>query len=720
MSCCSLDYCNDDEFSYENMLRKNRGLLNIKVKVEVRDSEALSVVYTPGVAQPCLEIQKDLTRAYEMTNKGNSIIIVTDSSATCEKCGKYPEEAMMPYLEAFSVLYKTYTNVDAYPILLDAALIKDAETLVDVINAISLSYSGVEFFMIDPERAKKISDLIEKSKGKDQYAYICGCCKRGLDKFLKEKNCCLTSHAIYAMLWRVALDTRCYKNLTPVLEHIKECIGNGKIDVTKPFGCIMAQILSFATDYIFEHKMENRTLDKYNWLSSPMSKEFVIKKFKAFKMYGTRAWFDPMPQGYYMKDHNHSENSNVLHQRAKGVIEICPKLKVTCHCQLAKIFSWENIDAVAEKICKDKDLVYELTCKSNYGGIVTNGTAILGLGNIGALAGMPVMEGKSVLFKHYGGTNIAPICIQELNQEKLVFYTRCIAPSFIIINLEDIKGPDCFFIETELIKTVKSCMFHDDQHGTAVVVLAGLLNATKLRGSKPEEMKIVMNGAGAAGISVCQLLLHAGFKNFIVCDTAGAIYKGRPKNMNPFKEKIAELTNKDCVQGKLADVIKGADVVIGLSGPNTISKEDVKSMNKDPIVFALANPTPEIFPNDAYEAGAFVVATGRSDYPNQINNSIAFPGIFRGAVDLRSPNITLEMKVAAAHAVANLVGEKELNRMKIMPSALEVRNGTKVALEVAKVIKETGYCKVKEVNFDKLEENIHSYFMEGELMGINY
>ena len=277
----------------------------------------------------------------------------------------------MPYLEAFSVLYKTYTNVDAYPILLDAALIKDAETLVDVVNHIALSYAGVEFFMIEKERANKIADLIEKSAGKDQYAFICGCCKRDIDKLLKEKNSCFTSHALYAMLWRVALDTRCYKNLQPVLEHIKTCIENGKIDVTKPYGCIMAQVLDVATDFIFEKKMENRTLDKYNWLGSPMSKEFVIKKYKAFLNYGTKAWFEPMPKGYFMHEHNHNENSVILHQRAKGVIETCSKLKVTCHCRLSKIFTWENMDALAEKIKNNPDLVYEYTCKSNYGGIIT-------------------------------------------------------------------------------------------------------------------------------------------------------------------------------------------------------------------------------------------------------------------------------------------------------------------------------------------------------------
>lgn len=711
---CPLKYSNDDEYSYEKVLKKNRGLLNIKVKVEVRDTEALSIVYTPGVGQPCLEIQKDLTLGYEYTNKGNAILVLSDCS------GKHlPEDAHMNYLEAFCVMYKLFANVDAYPLVLDSSKIKNAETLYEVVDKIALSFSGVEFFMVDPDRYKKFAELFEKGK-KNEYGFVCGCHKRSLDDLLKEKKASITSHEVFAMLWRVALDTRCYRNMEPVLEHLTSCIRDGKIDVTQGPECVMSAILDKACDFIFEKKMEIRTLDKYNWLKTPMSKEYVAKKFLAFLNYGTKAWFEPMPQGYYMKDHNHSENSNLIHMRARGAVESDPKLKITSHKRMAQFFSWENMDALSDKIAKNPDLVYEYTCKSNYGGIITNGTAILGLGNIGALAGMPVMEGKSVLFKHYGGTNIVPVCIQELDNEKLVFYCQCIAPSFIIINLEDIKGPDCFFIENELIKTVKACMFHDDQHGTAVVTLAGLLNATKLRGSRPEEMKIVMNGAGAAGISVCQLLIHAGYKNFIVCDTAGAIYKGRPYNMNPFKEKLAEITNKDCIKGTLSDVMKGADVIIGLSGPNTIKKEDVKNMAPKPIVFALANPVPEIYPDEAYEAGAFIVATGRSDFPNQINNSIAFPGIFRGAVDTRSQYITLEMKVAAAHAVANLVSDKELNPMKIMPSALEIRNGVKVSVDVAKVVVEQKLCKIPDLNFDKFEENIHSYFLTGDLMGVNY
>ena len=377
------------------------------------------------------------------------------------------------------------------------------------------------------------------------------------------------------------------------------------------------------------------------------------------------------------------------------------------------------MDAIAEKIVADPTLVFEYTCKNNYGAIVTNGTAILGLGDIGALAGMPVMEGKSVLFKYFGGTNICPVCIQEKNVDKVITLVQRIAPSYAIINLEDIKGPDCFTIENKLIETVECPMFHDDQHGTACVVLAGLINATKLRGSKPEEMKIVMNGAGAAGIAVSSLLIHYGYKNFVVCDTKGAIYKGRKEGMNPFKEKIAEITNKDCVKGKLIDVMKGADVVIGLSGPNTISKEAVKAMNPKPIVFALANPTPEIFPKDAYEAGAFIVATGRSDFPNQINNSVVFPGLFRATIDTRAPKITMEMKVAAGEAIANLVSKEELRPDYIMPSALNVSTSVIVATDVAKLVVEKGLTNKKNIDLDKLRENIHSFFIDEKLTDVD-
>ena len=721
----------DPELSLEGILKRNHGLFDIKIKVSIRDTEGLSLAYTPGVATPCLDIQKELARAYEQTNRANNVLIVTDSSKFCgenkccltKKCldgKKWNNNAAMIYLEAFTAYYKCTTNVDAYPMILDLALIKDAETLFDTVKAIALSFSGIELFGVCPKRVEEFKKLFEKCETKPEFAFLDTNKKMEIDDLLATKKTFLTSNAIVAAIWRVALDCHVFGDLQKILDHVVEDIKSDKFDLTKGgnFGIEITQLVEKIADFVFSQKLENHSFDKYNWRKLELSKEYIMKKFKHFTTFGSRAWVEDFPKGYYMHKHTIPENSVLLHARNRGVIEVGPKLRFTPG-KFKCLFKWENLDGIAEKIVDDPSLVFELTCKNNFGAIVTNGTAVLGLGDIGALAGMPVMEGKSVLFKYFGGTNICPICIQEKDPEKLIAYVQRIAPTYAIINLEDIKGPDCFTIENKLIETVDCPMFHDDQHGTACVVLAGLINATKLRGSKPEEMKIVMNGAGAAGIAVSSLLIEYGYKNFIVCDTKGAIYKGRPVGMNPFKDKLAEITNKDCIKGKLSDVLKGADVVIGLSGPNTIKKEDVKLMNPKPIVFALANPTPEIFPDEAYEAGAFIVATGRSDFPNQINNSLVFPGLFRATVDTRAPKITMAMKIAAGEAIANLVSPKDLRPNFIMPSALEVTTSVLVATDVAKLVIEKGLTNKKNIDLDKLRENIHSFFIDEKLTDVD-
>ena len=727
---CDAKKC-DPELSLEGILKKTHGLFDIKIKVSIRDTEGLSLAYTPGVATPCLEIQKDLTKSYEQTNRANSILILTDSSKFCgdkkccfmKKCveGKtWNNNAAMIYLEAFTVYYKYATNIDAYPMILDLALIKDAETLLDTVNAVSLSFSGVELFGICEKRLAEFKTLFDKLEKKPEYGFLDATKKMEIDDLLATKKTLLSSNAIFAAVWRVALDCHIFGDLEKLLDFVVEGIKSDKIDLTKggSFECDVSQIVDKLCDYVFEQKLDNHSFDQHNWRKLELNKCFVMKKLKHFFTFGSKAWVEDFPKGYYMHKHSIPENSVLMHQRNRGVIEVGPKLRF-CPKKFRCLFKWENLDGIAEKIVDDPKLVFELTCKNNFGAIVTNGTAILGLGDIGALAGMPVMEGKSVLFKYFGGTNICPVCIQEKNCDKLIAYVQRIAPTYAIINLEDIKGPDCFTIETKLIETVDCPMFHDDQHGTACVVLAGLINATKLRGSKPEEMKIVMNGAGAAGIAVSSLLIHYGYKNFNVCDTKGAIYKGRKEGMNPFKEKIAEITNKDCIKGKLKDVLKGADVVIGLSGPDTIKIDDVKQMNEKPIVFALANPTPEIFPKDAFEGGAYIVATGRSDFPNQINNSLVFPGLFRATVDTRAPKITMEMKIAAGEAIANLVSKEELRPDYIMPNALNVSTSVLVATDVAKLVIEKGLTNKKNIDIDKLRENIHSFFIDEQLTDVD-
>lgn len=374
------------------------------------------------------------------------------------------------------------------------------------------------------------------------------------------------------------------------------------------------------------------------------------------------------------------------------------KIEVVCRCPLEDKddLSLAYTPGVAQpclEIQKDVNKSYELTRRSNLVAVVTDGTAVLGLGDIGPEAGMPVMEGKCALFKAFGGVDAVPICVRSKEVDDIVKTVCLIAGSFGGINLEDISAPRCFEIEEKLKETCDIPIFHDDQHGTAVVTLAALLNALKLTGKKMEEIKVVTSGAGAAGIAIIKLLIAMGLKNVILCDRKGAIYEGR-EGLNKEKEEMAKITNKDHEAGTLEEVLKGADVFIGVSAPGCVTQDMVRSMNENPILFPMANPTPEIMPDLAKEAGAAVVGTGRSDFPNQINNVLAFPGIFRGALDVRASEINDEMKIAAAKAIASFVTDDLLSADYIIPSALDKNVATAVAEAVAKVAKETGVARI--------------------------
>ena len=374
------------------------------------------------------------------------------------------------------------------------------------------------------------------------------------------------------------------------------------------------------------------------------------------------------------------------------------KIEVVCRCPLEDKddLSLAYTPGVAQpclEIQKDVNKSYELTRRSNLVAVVTDGTAVLGLGDIGPEAGMPVMEGKCALFKAFGDVDAVPICVRSKEVDDIVKTVSLIAGSFGGINLEDISAPRCFEIEEKLKETCDIPIFHDDQHGTAVVTLAALLNALKLTGKKMEEIKVVTSGAGAAGIAIIKLLIAMGVKNVILCDRKGAIYEGR-EGLNKEKEEMAKITNKDHEAGTLEEVLKGADVFIGVSAPGCVTQDMVRSMNENPILFPMANPTPEIMPDLAKEAGAAVVGTGRSDFPNQINNVLAFPGIFRGALDVRASEINDEMKIAAAKAIASFVTDDLLSADYIIPSALDKNVATAVAEAVAKVAKETGVARI--------------------------
>ena len=390
---------------------------------------------------------------------------------------------------------------------------------------------------------------------------------------------------------------------------------------------------------------------------------------------------------------DYAKESLRLHGEWKGKIEVVATVPVKTKDDLSLAYT-PGVAAPCLEIQKDINKSYEYTRRHNMCLVVTDGSAVLGLGNIGPEAGMPVMEGKCVLFKSFAGVDAFPLCIKSNDVDEIVNTIALISGSFGGINLEDISAPRCFEIEEKLKQRLDIPIFHDDQHGTAIITLAGIINALRVVGKKKEVVKVVLNGAGAAAISIARLLIKEGFTDITLCDREGAIYDGRETGMNTIKQEMALVTNKERKQGPLAEILRAADIFIGVSAPNSVTAEMVKTMNRDAIIFACANPIPEIFPDDARAGGARVIATGRSDYPNQINNVLAFPGVFRGTFDVRASEINDEMKVAAAYALADLIGADELSEDRIIPEAFDPRVGPAVAAAVAKAARETGVARI--------------------------
>jgi malate dehydrogenase (oxaloacetate-decarboxylating) len=386
------------------------------------------------------------------------------------------------------------------------------------------------------------------------------------------------------------------------------------------------------------------------------------------------------------------EEALKMHKENQGKLSVNSKVKV----RDAKDLSLAYSPGVAEPclaIHETESKVYDYTMKGNLVAVVSNGTAVLGLGNIGPKAAMPVMEGKALLFKEFANVDAFPLCINSTDPDKIVEHVKMLEPTFGGINLEDIAAPQCFEIEERLRKECDIPIFHDDQHGTAIVTAAGLINALKLANKNIEDIRVVANGAGAAGVAIVKLLLNMGVNDVILCDTKGIIYKDRPVGMNKFKEEMASITNKEQKQGSLADALQGADVFVGVSAAGAVTKEMVHSMNENPIIFAMANPVPEIMPEEAKEAGALVVGTGRSDFPNQVNNVLAFPGIFRGALDVRAKEINEEMKVAAVYAISGLINSEELHADYVIPDPFDSRVAKHVAEAVAAAAINTGVAR---------------------------
>ncbi|MDX8363945.1 NADP-dependent malic enzyme [Cytobacillus sp. IB215665] len=383
-----------------------------------------------------------------------------------------------------------------------------------------------------------------------------------------------------------------------------------------------------------------------------------------------------------------------MHSIHRGKLESKSKVPVRNAKDLSLAYS-PGVAEPCKDIYDDVQKVYEYTMKGNMVAVVSDGTAVLGLGNIGPEAAMPVMEGKAVLFKSFAGVDAFPICLNTTDVDKIVETVKLLEPTFGGVNLEDIAAPNCFIIEERLKKETNIPIFHDDQHGTAIVTVAGLVNALKLVGKKMSEIKVVANGAGAAGIAIIKLLYNFGVRDIVMCDSKGAIFEGRSYGMNNVKNEVAKYTNREKMEGTLADVIKGADVFIGVSVEGALTKEMIQNMDDDPIIFAMANPNPEIMPDQAKEAGAKVVGTGRSDFPNQVNNVLAFPGIFRGALDIRATHINEQMKIAAVKAIARLVSDEDLHADYVIPAPFDPRVAPMVAAAVAKAAMETGVARIK-------------------------
>jgi malate dehydrogenase (oxaloacetate-decarboxylating) len=810
--------------------RRFQGLIGVNSKIPIRDRSILRLVYTPGVAEACLEIERNPESAFELTSRGNTVAIVTDGSDLFGREGG-PPEAALPVLESKSVLFKTFAGIDAFPICLD---VHQPAQIVETTAALTPTFGAICLDDIAAPRSFAIADQLEKACTIPVFAnqhhgtaiLVLGALMNALkvtNRTMREISVvvagagiagigvarllhragvgrivvCDRAGAIYTgrperMNWAksyLAKETnreRRRGSLAEMLRGADVLIGLSTGDIVTPE--MIAQMapdpivlaLAIPTPEISPEQAKDAGArvvatgrsDHPNMMDislvfpgvfrglldsgarnirlrtlvyaaealaslvpdEELNPDNIVPRIFDFRVAPTiaaavvqaaletgEAQNDVRPEtvsertrryvyegimpplardgnghrtGPRKKPETLRDEVLALRRRYGGVLEVRSKIPIKDHHILNVLYVPPAALAPAVEIRRDPMSVYDLTVKDNLVAIVTDGTAVLGLGDIGPEAGLPVMEGKAVLFQTLAGVEAFPICIAERDPDKIVEIVASISPSFGGINLEDISAPRCFDIEAKLKERLDLPVFHDDQHGTAVVVTAALLNALRLRGSAIGSTQVVINGAGAAGIAVAKLLLSSGVGDVIICDRVGAIHTGRAEGMNRSKDEIARLTNREGVHGPLCDALAGADVFIGLSAPGSVRGDDIRRMNEQPIVFALANPTPEIAPDEAHAAGALVVATGRSDYPNQVNNSLAFPGIFRGALDAKARDINDAMKVAAAQAIANLVGDDELAPDYVVPEALDLRVPPAVAAAVARAAVETGVNRV--------------------------
>ncbi len=806
--------------------RRYRGLIGVGSKVPIRDRSILSQVYTPGVAEACLEIARDPEAAFDITARGNTVAIITDGSDLFGRAGG-PPEAALPVMESKSVLFKTFAGIDAFPICLDRLAPFE---IVDTAAALTPTFGAFCIDDISAPHAFTIADHLEKAatipvfsnqhngtailvlgallnaakvtgrRLEDLNVVVAGAGVAGIGvaRLLRRAGvssivACDSIGAIYAgrprgMNWAksyLAKETNRKRRTGSLAELLVDAdvfvglstggivtadmvrsmardpvvmalsIPEPEIDPLLAVEAGAAVVATGRSDYpnqmdislvfpgvfrglldsgarnirlrmligaaralaalvpeedlhplnivprIFDYRVAPsiaaavvEAANEAGEARQEISPESVARRTHRYVYEGVLPPRVVLESGAEVGANGFEQSSLDLRRRHGGVLEVRSKIPIKDHHILNVLHVPPAALAPAVEIRENPMSVYDLTVKGNLVAIVTDGSAVLGLGDIGARAALPVMEGKAVLFQALAGVEAFPICIDERDPGKLAEIVANISPSFGAINLEDISAPRCFEVERLLSERLDLPVFHDDQHGTAIVVLAALMNALKLRGKPFESAQVVINGAGAAGISVGRLLLARGIGDLILCDRRGAIYAGRSEGMNAAKEQIAAESNRESIRGDLGTALRGADAFIGLSAPDVLDADNIISMNPEPIIFALANPVPEIAPEVAASAGALVIATGRSDFPNQVNNSLAFPGVFRGALDARASGINEAMKLAAAEAIAALVDDEALDRRYIIPDALDLRVSPAVAAAVAASAVETGVARV--------------------------
>lgn len=815
------------------------GLIGVASKVPITDTAVLSRVYTPGVAQPCLDIQAHPSEAFAQTMRGNTVAIVSDGSSAFG-LGRVGPAAILPVLEGKSVIFKTFAGVDAMPICLGTSDISEiVETVIELaptFGAICLEDIVAPACLTIGEELQRAMNIpvinnhreavaigvlggllnalkIVDKKPQDLKVVINGSGAAGIGTaelllsigvtniIVCDRHGALFPYRRETMhwaKWELAKKTnpdRLKGDLPTVLEGADVFIGfsvgdavtpemvrkmaarpiifafagptpeiepevayqagaavvataqsqhPNQMDIASVFPGLFRGLLDvrarevnqamllaaaralagnvsseqLAPDYIHPRVLDYRVAPSIaravakaamdtGVAKVAIDPDRVAERTRQFVRTGSL----PVPPASVPETASFGEQSVDLHRRYQGALEIRSKVPIKDDHILSLFYLPPGAVEPAAMIAKNPEWVFDYTIRRNLVAIVSDGSAVLGLGNIGARAAMPVMEGKAVLFHTFGGVEAFPICVATQDADEIVNIVKRLEPTFGAVNLEDISAPRCFEIEERLRKETSIPIFHDDQHGTAVVVLAGVLNACRLTGRKLSDLRMVVNGAGASAIAVTRLLIAAGVADAVLCDTSGVIYHGRPRGMNRIKEEMAKITNREGLQGTLADAMRGRDLFVGLSVAGAVTPEMVRSMHRDPIVFALANPTPEIFPDEAKRAGAAICATGRSDLPNQVNNSLAFPGILRGALDTRARNITDAMKTAAAHAIAEMVSDAELTADFIIPRALDFRVAPRVAVAVARVAMETGEAR-QQVDEATVAERCHEFIYE--------